>query len=185
MYYIANGPYCILYVVRSFILRLDDQLQRISEDLEKTGAHSPYLEDVQGADIDIHHPGESADAMRFKQDVLKSDVWSLGSESTRGKAPRKYNMRDDKQDRGRRERSSGKWKRDMDWGWDGKRAYDQQERGYGRGESGRWRRDYGGSERSRFRPRERAGDRIVRLDSSTITTEAWNTPLPRNTEKEK
>ena len=166
----------------SVVLSLDDQLQRISEELEKTGRHAPYMEDIQGADVDVHLPVSKlepvVEEIRFNQEDLKSDGWSPRvSESTRERIPREYSKWDDKRDRGREDRGP-RQRSDVDWGWDGRRAHDRRERGYGKREGGGWRRDRGWSDRP---PRERS----VRLDSSAITTEMWNTPLSRNIRKEK
>ena len=79
---------------------------------------------------------------------------------------------------GRRGRNEGGW-RGAEWEWGRERR--------GRGGRSLWRENWhsGGRERRNNVSNERTVPKVVRLDSTSITTEQWNTLLPRNSHKER
>lgn len=148
----------VLYVL---FVRLDNLLQRMSLDVDKNAPQSklePSAFELQ----DVHQNLSDNDTHLDRQDLERQD-YEWGGEGEWG-----------------RERGGGRhWgrgKREIGGGYGGR----ERGGGYGRRERGRWRRDDGWRERSQF-PGESGRPTVVRLDSSTITAEQWNTPLPRNT----
>ena len=83
------------------------------------------------------------------------------------------------------DRRGSEWRGDeREWGRRGRGVVRGDEWGRGRGGRGRredWYGERRGDRRSRDSARgERPRERIVRFDSSTISDEQWNTPLPGN-----
>ena len=166
--------------------RLDDLLQRMSEDLDKKSRHELLSEE---ADMHSHKTANpefrpplptiddvnSADRSSHEQFDRNSELWSRTSEKKRDEGPWRKHVGHAWE---REERRDGDWP----WGQRGGRNWDRERgRGYGQRERRGWRQDYG----AQFRSRDRRGQQIVRLDASRITTEQWSTPLPRDMRKEK
>ena len=149
------------------LCRVDDLLQRMSEELEGKSK--------QEAVPDVS-PRES----NFSRTTRPSLTESLGEGNYRQHhAAKRWT---EEKEWGRKMRREGGWRQGggAEWGWRRGGGDRRDERGLGK-------EDWYGSRRERRSStnRDLIGEKTVRLDATTITTEQWNTQLPRSSREER